>query len=228
MLAKLKKCVVLFLKVLGIGVISAAICIGSLYTQLPHIHDKINALTVEQSKMSAFTEQLTGFEAQLKSVSNAVVALQLLNDEVENNKQSTDEKLAGINQSTSQWQSHYQDRLAALTSQLEQLSTQLNLVKRSADSKPSVPPKNTAQPQQIPPKKPLQSVSAPFTLHDIQRRGTLLLAVVSPLNASSLSDVALIKRNDTYSGWRVTSIEPDFIDIQQLHSAQTLTLRSSK
>ncbi|MDI5833701.1 hypothetical protein [Shewanella xiamenensis] len=229
MFAKLKKCGWFLLNVFGIGVISAAICIGGLYSQIPLINEKIDSLTVEQSKMASFAEQLADFETQLKSVSNSIVALQLLNDEIEKDKQVTNEKLAGISQSTTQWQTHYQDRLATLAGQLELLSTQFTQVKRLADSKPSNTPKNTSQSPQIQPSSPLvTTVASPFTLHDIQRRGMLLLAVVAPLNASSLSDVTLVKLNDIYSGWRITAIEPDFIEVQSLHSAQTLTLRSNK
>lgn len=154
MFAKLKKCAWFLLKVFGIGIISAAICIGGLYSQLPLINEKIDLITAEQSKMASFAEQLTDFETQLKSASNSIVTLQLLNDEIEKDKQLTNEKLAGISRSTTQWQTHYQDRVETLASQLEQLSTQFTQVKRLADSKPSNSQKNISQPQQILPSAP--------------------------------------------------------------------------
>lgn len=181
----------------------------------------MNELTVGQSKI---VEQEIDFSARLELISNSVVTLQLQIDEIEEDKKNTNEKLVGIKQS----HTHYQDSISALTTRIDQLSAQLTLIKRFAESKPNIIPKKTSQSQQIQTNAPPISVAAPFTLHDIQRRGMLLLAVVAPLNASSLSDVELVKLNDIYSGWRITAIEPDFIDIKALHSAQTLTLRSNK
>lgn len=71
--------------------------------------------------------------------------------------------------------------------------------------------------------KAQRSITPPFQLFDIQQRGVVLLAAVAPHNATSLGQVALKRRGERFSGWKILDVTPANILVQK--GNQQVTIR---
>ena len=211
----------------AIAIISTGINVGLLSYFIPPIDDDITLIKVGQRHLqSAMTEiesentrldtQISALSITADDLSHRLTALKETQQEIINRLSALDEE----NKSSSELALFYKNKIAELASKIERLSLRAPHISRLSEKQTVPTPSShrgitSSQPHIIPKKIP-----PPFTLHSVQMRGATYVAVVSPLNTDSLANVALIKTNDQYQGWRIVSVRSTFIDIQK---AQKIT-----
>ena len=169
--------------------------------------------TVITTNVETFTQQLQAFDAALQQQQAAIdTALQ--------------QQQAAIDTALS-----LQTQIIANTAQLETQNQQITTLHRQLsryDDKfqqlkpvppPAVIPKTGVikkpTPTRVSNQQPKASISAPFSLLSLQWRGAVRVAVVAPLHATSLTQVALVNKGDSFQGWQITAITDSGIALQQ-------------
>ncbi|GIU42895.1 hypothetical protein TUM4438_10520 [Shewanella sairae] len=227
---EVKHRLVQIVKVIGkltvIIVISGTICAAALYTTIIPLQNELSAIKQEnlqfKTKLSQHDVDIGNLQTSVNSLTGAAERLQSAVDLLKESRTNTQLKLDTLdkqNQSSNEMALFYKKQIADLNAKIVRLSERAKQVKRLA----------TTQPKQLSKKNkslsPTVPVKTPFTLHSIQMRGAALVAVVSPLNANSLADVTLIKTNDNYLGWHVTSISNNTVKFHKAN--QTIALQVS-
>lgn len=182
--------------------------------------EQARALTKLQSSLSALSTRLDDLAPQFGEVKTRLSAL----SESDKTLQSD---LAAITTANGAAQA----ALSTLKSQLQRHASQLSLLERQARRISSVATKPKS-PTASAPKKNKQAVKRPetrqpdpFELLDIQLRGSVLLAIIAPLNARTLQEVALSRKGESFLGWKIIAINPAAIQIKK--GTQVLTLEVS-
>lgn len=230
---EIKKRLVQFLviigKLVGVTLISGAICVGALYQTLPPIQAELAALKLEnttlQTSLNQHDSDIALLQSQVSTLQGASMRLQSTVKMLEESKANTQRKLDSLdkqNQSMTELSQFYEKRIVDLTAKIERLSERAHQVNRMATQKEPI--KHTFRQKPVE-KKALNNKPDvyPFTLHSIQTRGSALVAVVSPLNATSLGYVSLVKTNDYFLGWHVTTINLDIVEIKKAN--QTIKMQ---
>ena len=173
------------------------------------------ALTSLQSSLSVLSTRLDALAPQFGKVNSGLSALL----EMDKTLQAGQTANATAN-------GEAQTDLSTLKSQIQRHASQLSLLERQARRFSSVaikPPAPEKHRQAV--KPPKVSLPAPFDLLDIQQRGSVLLAVIAPLNARTLQEVALSRKGESFLGWKIIAINS--ADIQIKKGTQVLTLEVS-
>ncbi|EBS0651389.1 hypothetical protein DTU39_11510 [Salmonella enterica subsp. enterica serovar Yolo] len=73
--------------------------------------------------------------------------------------------------------------------------------------------------------KAQRSVSAPFVLTGIERRGGIAFAAIAPQSATQLTEIALVEPGETRQGWTLLAITGQQAQFRVAGKNQTLTVR---
>ena len=181
--------------------------------------EQARALTELQSSLSALSTRLDDLTPQFGEVKTRLSAL----SESDKTLQSDLVAITTANGAA-------QAALSTLKSQLQRHASQLSLLERQArlissgatqSKSPTLSPKKNKQAV----KRPDTRQPDPFELLDIQRRGSVLLAIIAPLNARTLQEVALSRKGESFLGWKIIAINS--ADIQIKKGTQVLTIEVS-
>lgn len=200
-------------KVSAILIMATAINATILYKTLPADKTQWRSLTEKletyhaQTTMIAtnvetFTQQLQVFDAALQQQQAAIdTALSLQTQIIANTAQleTQNQQIATLHRQLSRYDDKFQ--------QLKPLPPPAVIPKTGVIKKPT--------PTRVSNQRPKASISAPFSLLSLQWRGAVRVAVVAPLNATSLTQVALVSKGDSFQGWKITAITDSGIALQQ-------------
>ncbi|WP_394230509.1 hypothetical protein [Shewanella colwelliana] len=232
---EIKKRLVQFLviigKLVGVTLISAAVCVGALYQTLPPMQAELDALKLEnttlQTSLNQHDSDIALLHSQVSTLQRISERLQSTVNMLKESKANMQRQLDSLdkqNQSMTELSQFYEKHIVDLTAKIARLSERAHQVKRLATQQASM---KHATKQKSAQHKVINNspIAHPFTLHSIQTRGSALVAVVSPLDATSLADVSLVKTNDYFLGWHITTIHLDIIEIKKAN--QTITMQVS-
>ncbi|WP_024910505.1 hypothetical protein [Chania multitudinisentens] len=115
-----------------------------------------------------------------------------------------------------------QATLALLQARVEVLEQRAS----GATSTPSATSVATATVKKATPRSTnVRSVSAPFRLTSIERRGGTVFVAVAPLQAFNLADIRLIERGETVQGWTLLSAGGNQAQFSVAGRTQTLSVQ---
>ncbi|EBW3293929.1 hypothetical protein DPD00_19665 [Salmonella enterica subsp. enterica serovar Bijlmer] len=116
---------------------------------------------------------------------------------------------------------------AVLKTGLSSLQEQVRVLNQrptNAAVVPAVTPDAVAV-KKKPTPKAQRSVSAPFILTGIERRGGLAFAAIAPQSATQLTEIALMEPGETRQGWTLQSISGQQAQFRVAGQTRTLTVR---
>ncbi|WP_318419550.1 hypothetical protein [Photobacterium leiognathi] len=193
-------------KLVVVLLLATAINATLLYHALPADNAQWQALI---KKLDTYHIESTALAARVEALSHQ---LQSLDTELQQHARLLDNSSlqALIAKNTQAHQENSRDiqqlnqRLANYKSQLKQ--------KKTRQTSPPTPLKKVPV-TRVQPKK--ETLSPPFSLLSLQWRGSVRVAVVAPLNATSLTQVALVSKGDSFLGWKITAITDNEITLQR-------------
>lgn len=94
----------------------------------------------------------------------------------------------------------------------KRLSEPRRVVRTSAPKK--------AEPSRVTPKVTVSP--PPFVLFDVQKRGTISLAIVGKADAKQLSDLSALRQGERYFGWRLVNVEGDKVRVRNSAGQEVL------
>ncbi|WP_305840124.1 hypothetical protein [Photobacterium leiognathi] len=172
---------------------------------------KLDTYHVESTALAARVEtlshQLQSLDTELKQQHARLLDNQSLQALIAKNTQAHQENTRDIQQ--------LNQLLAIYNSKLQQKNTRQT-------SQP--PPLKKAPITRVQPKK--ETLSPPFSLLSLQWRGSVRVAVVAPLNATSLTQVALVSKGDSFQGWQITAITDNEITLQRAQRTLNVKVNS--
>ncbi|ECI6680787.1 hypothetical protein PL222_14600 [Salmonella enterica] len=125
-------------------------------------------------------------------------------------------------------QSEQAASVAALKAGLSSLQEQVRALNQRPASVAAVVPAVTPDAVAVkkkPTPKAQRSVSAPFILTGIERRGGLAFAAIAPQSATRLTEIALMEPGETRQGWTLQSISGQQAQFRVAGQTRTLTVR---
>lgn len=215
------------LKTCWIVGVALAVSVAVFYWKNPANQSQLELLTqsIENSNdrlatinltLGSLSLQLDALETKVKQNYSAIEVIQL-----EQSKHKT--QFSSLQQSSDsndqRLKSLFNGQDAALNRLIERAYRKLKPVNTHIKGSRNIPSKTSKSKQS----KPQRVVPPPFQLFDVQKRGATLLAAVAPHNATSLGQVALKRRGERFSGWKILDITPVNIRIQK--GDQYITVR---
>lgn len=155
------------------------------------------ALQHEESTRSESIEQLFNAQEGIKSQLNSdQLVLQAITERQNNLENALDETESNINHSFSQKFEAIEQHLNKKLSKVQ--NDRARLIERQ---KPKVVQVSTSKPV----------ITPPFILFDVQKRGSVYLAIIGKPSAKTLSDLLPLRVGQSYLGWRIVQIRSNSI-----------------
>lgn len=215
-------------KVIGLTAFSVMVNLALVYPEWQRLNSQMSSLSssisLVQTEISAHQIALDEHFKQLSLLSEELIKISQKLEATSQQSGPLIHRLQGL-----------RDDLNEQIYESQRLSKRLGIVaevqRKAANQKVTnisavAPPDKKASTSRLssPENKPEKALPTPFSLHDVQLRGVVYVAVISPKNAQSLSEVALLRQGERYQGWQVLSVLPEGVIIER--DGQRLTLRS--
>ena len=204
----------------GVCLLQVGVAVFLLKVNQEQAQYQLALLTPIKQQLSTLHDQTTDLETTLASLTQRVSQLEHQPMGV------SAEQLATLEDTQTRRHQVVKDDIAAIHRQLHALRRAQAALKKSRDSR-AIPAKKSPQPTSTPPAPQSLSDVFPvfgFRLFDVQRRGRQAVAIIGPLNATSLDELQVLKAGQSYQGWRLVTIHPTRVILSQGRTQRELEL----
>ncbi len=157
-----------------------------------------------EQKLGQLADKLIGISELVEVQRGDIAALQV-------GQQEHNHRLSSLEQRRNHIDA---DAFNKLKQRLSNTERQLSQLGQRSVSQPA------RQAKAAPKTKP--TVTPPFTLFDVQKRGTNYLAIVGKSDATTLSELSALRSGSRYQGWQLVAVHPTYVIVR--HKGQDITL----